>query len=58
VVHHHDEKALAEALRVLLNDAQLAQKLGHRAREFILTSYSHATMVNSYQALYSSLGVK
>jgi glycosyltransferase involved in cell wall biosynthesis len=56
VVHHHDEKALAEALRVLLNDAQLAQKLGHRAREFILTSYSHATMVSSYQALYSSLG--
>lgn len=56
VVHHHDEKALAEALRVLLHDAQLAQKLGHRAREFVLTSYSHATMVSSYQALYSSLG--
>jgi glycosyltransferase involved in cell wall biosynthesis len=56
VVNHHDEKALAEALRVLLHDGQLAKKLGHRAREFIVTSYSHATMVSSYQALYSSLG--
>ncbi len=56
VVNHHDEKALAEAVRVLLHDAQLATKLGHRAREFILTSYSHATMVNSYQTLYRSLG--
>jgi glycosyltransferase involved in cell wall biosynthesis len=56
VVNHHDEKALAEALQVLLHDGQLAKKLGHRAREFIVTSYSHATMVSSYQALYSSLG--
>ena len=56
VVNHHDEKALAEALRLLLHDAQLARKLGHSAREFIRTSYSHATMVSAYQALYSSLG--
>ena len=56
VVHHHDEKALAEALRVLLNDAKLTATLGHRAREFVLKSYSHATMVSSYQALYCSLG--
>jgi glycosyltransferase involved in cell wall biosynthesis len=56
MINHHDEKALAEALRTLLHDAQLAKHLGRRARECIRTSYSHASMVSSYQALYSSLG--
>jgi len=56
MIHPHDEKALADALRILLNDARLCKNLGNRAREFVMKSYSHATMVRSYQGLYNSLG--
>jgi glycosyltransferase involved in cell wall biosynthesis len=55
MIHPHDEKALAEALRILLKDARLCKNLGDRAREFVIKSYSHASMVRSYQGLYSSL---
>lgn len=56
VVNPHDEKGLAEALRMLLNDTRLSKSLGNRAREFVVKSYSHESMVSSYQGLYSSLG--
>jgi glycosyltransferase involved in cell wall biosynthesis len=56
VVNPHDENGLAEALRMLMNDTRLSKSLGDRAREFVVKSYSHESMVSSYQGLYSSLG--
>lgn len=56
VVNPHDEKGLAEALRMLLNDTRLSKNLGDQARDFVVQSYSHESMVSSYQNLYNSLG--
>jgi glycosyltransferase involved in cell wall biosynthesis len=56
LVNPHDEKALVESLRMLLNSTQLSKGLGERAREFVVKCCSHESMVSSYQNLYSSLG--
>jgi len=55
VVNPLDEKGLAESLQLLLKDARLSKRLGDRAREFVMQSHSHESMVRSYQGLYSSL---
>ena len=55
VVNPHDEKGLSEALGMLIRDAKLSKLLGGSARDFVMKSYSHESMVSAYQDLYTSV---
>jgi glycosyltransferase involved in cell wall biosynthesis len=55
VVNPHDEKGLSEALGMLIRDAKLSKLLGGSARDFVMKSYSHESMVSAYQDLYNSV---
>ncbi len=55
LVNPHDEKGLAEALGMLIRDTKLSTLLGGRARDFVVKSCSHESMVSAYQDLYTSV---
>lgn len=57
LVNPRDPQALADALRKLRYDADLAQKFAAAGREKVL-GYSVSAMADRYLALYDKLGVK
>lgn len=58
LVSDDDALALRAAIERLLVDRELAQRLGARGRERVLTRYSLDQMVSRYEALYLGQGVK
>ncbi len=55
LVEPGDRRALASALRVLLQDSELRTRLGCAARQTVETSFSLAGVADSYMNLYEEL---
>jgi len=51
----HDPAALAAAIRSVLSDATLANRLGRAGRERVLREFSAAGMVRKVIALYEEI---
>jgi glycosyltransferase involved in cell wall biosynthesis len=50
-----DRAELSRAMAVLLSDAALCREMGRRGREFALSRFDAAVMVDSLEKLYSSI---
>jgi len=64
IVHHnkngllippHDSKSLADALKVLVEDAELRAKMGARGREIVETEFSEEIVVKQTMELYKKM---
>ena len=51
----HDAKALAQALRILIDDEDLRAKMGRRAREIVLKEFSQEHVIAETLAVYREL---
>lgn len=58
IVKPRDPKALAEGVIKLLNDPELRETLGRRAREEILAKYRTDLAINEYRNVYNELILK
>jgi O-antigen/teichoic acid export membrane protein/glycosyltransferase involved in cell wall biosynthesis len=55
LVPPHDLDALVDALRKLVNDVALRERMGARARKFALDRFGMATMAGAYEELYREI---
>jgi glycosyltransferase involved in cell wall biosynthesis len=55
MVPPRDPDAFAAALRKLVQDADLRQRMGHRAREHVLSRFSVERLLDDVAALYEEL---
>jgi glycosyltransferase involved in cell wall biosynthesis len=56
LVPSHDDAALADALRKLLSDAGLRERMGREARRRVAARFSLATVQSATLELYRKLG--
>jgi glycosyltransferase involved in cell wall biosynthesis len=52
IVPEHDPKALADAIHQLLDDPELARRVGKGQRQFVVDHFSIDAVTRDYLALY------
>jgi len=55
VVNAGDAKAMAEGINKLIEDKELREELGHRARKRVEENYTIEKAVNQIEGIYRSL---
>lgn len=52
-----DAAALADAVRCLLREPSVRERMGRAGREIVIAEFDEARILNQYEAMYRSLGV-
>lgn len=50
-----DAKAIAESIKIIMSDSQLAEQLGQRARQRALSEFSWMNFLNNFDILYEEI---
>ncbi|MGH9161964.1 MAG: glycosyltransferase, partial [Vicinamibacteraceae bacterium] len=57
LVPRRDPRAVADAIRELLDQPAMAEELGRNGREYVYPAYDVATLVASIERMYTELAI-